>query len=200
MNLHGIAAPFVGAVNPQIPISLRISIGNVVDPETFVAAPGYATPGGVTGSIAGDILTVTAVASGKLLPRQRIAGTGIVPGTQLVEQLTGPEGAAGTYLIDRVYESPVVSGAITTDLVLMAQVQPITWRDLQQMDGVNLGGTRRKIYINGTTDGIVRSLRKGGDLVTIAGGVNDGVWLVAQVLEQFPDWCSAAITLQNEGV
>jgi len=45
-----------------------------------------------------------------------------------------------------------------------------------------------------------RVTRGGGDLITIAtGGVNDGVWLVAQVLEQFPDWVAAACTLQNEG-
>ncbi len=198
MNLHGIASGYVGAVNPMIPISLRQSVGDIINPETFVGAPGYATPGGLTGSIAGDVLNVTAISSGVLLPRQTLAGTGILTDTQIVEQLTGTEGGIGTYRLDRVYESPVGSGALTTALVLMAQVQPITWRDLQQLDGLNLGGSRRKIYINGTTDGIVRSLRKGGDLVTIAGGVNDGVWLVAQVLEQFPDWVSAAITLQNE--
>lgn len=198
MNLHGIASGYVGAVNPLIPISLRQSVGVAVDPETFLPGPAYATPGGLTGSIAADVLTVTALAAGKLLPRQSLAGTGILATTQIVEQLTGDEGGIGTYRLDRVYESPVASGALTTDLVLMAQVQPITWRDLQQLDGLNLGGTRRKIYINGITDGVVRSLRQGGDLVTIAGGVNAGVWLVAQVLEQFPDWVSAAITLQNE--
>lgn len=198
MNLHGIASGYVGAVNPLIPISLRQSVGVAVDTETFLPAPAYATPGGLTGAIAADVLTVTALAAGKLLPRQSLAGTGILATTQIVEQLTGDEGGIGTYRIDRVYESPVASGALTTDLVLMAQVQPITWRDLQQLDGLNLGGTRRKIYINGITDGVVRSLRQGGDLVTIAGGVNAGVWLVAQVLEQFPDWVSAAITLQNE--
>jgi hypothetical protein len=198
VNLHGIASGYVGAVNPLIPISLRQSVGVAVDPETFLPGPAYATPGGLTGSIAADVLTVTALAAGKLLPRQSLAGTGILATTQIVEQLTGDEGGIGTYRLDRVYESPVASGALTTDLVLMAQVQPITWRDLQQLDGLNLGGTRRKIYINGITDGVVRSLRQGGDLVTIAGGVNAGVWLVAQVLEQFPDWVSAAITLQNE--
>ncbi len=198
MNLHGIASGYVGAVNPLIPISLRMSIGNIVDPETFVPAPGYATPGSLTGSIAADILTVTAVASGQLLERQTISGAGLLGSTQIFEQLTGDPGGIGTYRLDQVYESPIGSMPLTADLVLMAQVQPITWRDLQQMEGINLGGTRRKIYINGTTDGIARSLKKGGDLVTIAGGVNAGVWLVAQVLEQFPDWVSAAITLQNE--
>lgn len=198
MNLHGIASGYVAAVNPLIPISIRMSTGYEIDPETFVSGPSYATPGGLSASIADGILTVSAVSAGKLMERQTLTGAGVLPETQIVSQLTGDDGGIGTYQLNRIYESPLAEVAMTSDLILMAQVQPITWRDLQQMEGVNLGGTRRKIYINGTTDGIVRSLRKGGDLVTIAVGVNAGVWLVPQVLEQFPDWCCAAITLQNE--
>jgi hypothetical protein len=77
------------------------------------------------------------------------------------------------------------------------QVQPLGWRDLQQLDGLNLQGTRRKIYIHGEIDGIVRSENKGGDLIVVASGVNVGTWLVAQVLEAWPDWCCVAVTLQN---
>lgn len=87
---------------------------------------------------------------------------------------------------------------MTTSHVVMAQVQPLSWGDLQQLDGLNLNGTRRKVYLNGVTESVVRSLRKGGDLIEIAGGVNAGVWLCVQIVEQFPDWVSAAIVLQNE--
>jgi hypothetical protein len=45
-------------------------------------------------------------------------------------------------------------------------------------------------------DGLVRVINKGGDLITLPDG---SIWLVAQVLEQFPDWVSAAITLQDGG-
>jgi hypothetical protein len=79
------------------------------------------------------------------------------------------------------------------------QVQALTFKDLQQLDGLNLNGTQRAIYMNGRADGVVRSLMKGGDLVTLTNGPNAGVWLVTLMLEQWPDWAKAAVTLQNEG-
>lgn len=81
---------------------------------------------------------------------------------------------------------------------IRAQVQPLTWRDIQQLDGMTLEGTRRKIYVYGRLDGLVRPQKKGGDLIYIQEGVNKGTWLVAIVLEQWPDWASVAATLQNE--
>lgn len=141
------------------------------------------------------------------------------------------------------------------------QVQPMTYKDLVQVEGLNLNGTKRGIYVNGRVDGLVRVERKGGDLITpltalfsgfIAGavltatavglgqitqgmslygpGIADGtlvgapgtgtggpgtyavsiaqdvaaaamsagdVYLVAEILEQWPDWCKCAATLQN---
>ena len=79
-------------------------------------------------------------------------------------------------------------------ITISGQVQPLTWRDIQQLDGLNLQGTRQKIYLNGRIDGLIRSQNKGGDLITDASG---NVWLVAQVLEIWPDWCSVAATLQD---
>jgi hypothetical protein len=77
------------------------------------------------------------------------------------------------------------------------QVQSLSSRDLQQIEGLNLNGEKRKIYFYGEIDAIVRSANKGGDLVVISSGVNAGTWLVVTSLEQFPDWCSAAVVLQN---
>lgn len=77
------------------------------------------------------------------------------------------------------------------------QVQALTYKDLQQIAGLNLNGTRRAIYVSGELDATVRAKLKGGDLVTLAAGPSAGVWLVAQVLEQWPDWCKVAATLQN---
>ncbi len=125
MNLHGIAAPYVGAVNPQIPVSVRFSDGYTKD-SSFKQVPAYSAP---------------------------------VP--------------------------------------LLGQVQPITTRDLMQLEGINLGGVRWKIYLSGELDAVVRVERKGGDLVTISTGRHQGVWLVVQVIEQFPDWCCAAIAQQD---
>lgn len=53
----------------------------------------------VTGSIAGTVLTVTAVASGKLAVGQTISGSGVTPGTKITALGTGI-GGAGTYTVD----------------------------------------------------------------------------------------------------
>lgn len=126
MNLHSIVSGAIGAVNQHIRVSVKFSLGSVVQP------------------------------SGNQIP---------------------------------TFSSPVS---------MMAQVQPLTWRDLQQLDGLNLNGTRRKIYLNGSVDSINRVKQTGGDLIIISAGVNAGVYLVAQVLEQFADWVSCAVTLQDE--
>lgn len=78
-----------------------------------------------------------------------------------------------------------------------AQVQALTFMDLKQVDGLNLNGTRRAIYFYGAFNGVVRPAQKGGDVVTLTDGPNAGAWLIAQVLEQWPDWCKVAVTLQN---
>lgn len=80
----------------------------------------------------------------------------------------------------------------------MAQVQPLTFRDIQQIDGLNLQGIRVGIYLDGELNGLVRSDRKGGDLVVISTGVHAGTYLVALVLEQWPDWVKVAATLQGK--
>ena len=199
MNLHGIVAPLVGAVNPPVPATIRRSSGQGSPSVDGVYDPTFATPGAFTGAIAGGVLTVSAVASGSLAAGQTVSGTGVVSGTEIVEQLSGTAGGAGTYRLNRTQSPDVASEAMTTAYVMQAQVQPMTWRDLQQTEGLNMSGTRRKIYLYGSVDSVNRVTRGGGDLITIASGVNAGVWLVAQVLEQFPDWVSAACTLQNEG-
>lgn len=79
-----------------------------------------------------------------------------------------------------------------------AQVQSLQYRDMVQMDGLNLQGTRRAIYLYGRFDGVVRSEMKGGDLITIPSGAWAGTYLVALVGEQWPDWCRVLCTLQND--
>jgi hypothetical protein len=79
-----------------------------------------------------------------------------------------------------------------------AQVQALSFRDIQQIEHLNLQGTRVAIYLNGKIDGLVRVQKKGGDLITIATGAHAGVYLVAMVLEQWGDWAKVATTLQND--
>lgn len=89
--------------------------------------------------------------------------------------------------------TPTYAAAVS----VLAQIQPMTARDLQQLEGVNLGGVKWKAYLYGEVDAVVRPESEGGDLITISSGRHQGTWLVVQVLEQFPDWCCAAIVQQN---
>ena len=78
-----------------------------------------------------------------------------------------------------------------------AQVQALTYKDLVQVSGLNLNGSKCAIYLYGVANGVVRVTAKGGDLLVIASGVYAGTWLIAQNLEQWPDWCKVAATLQD---
>lgn len=71
----------------------------------------------VTGSIADDVLTVTAVGSGSIYPGSTISGTGIATGTKVVSQLTGTANGVGIYLVDigqQTVASTTVSGTYGT--------------------------------------------------------------------------------------
>lgn len=88
-----------------------------------------------------------------------------------------------------------------TDLgPVMAQVQALGYQDLMKMDGMNIQGVRRGVYLNGAIAGVIRSQQKGGDILVFpAGTLPEGdTWLCAQALEQWPDWCKVVITLQNQ--
>lgn len=79
---------------------------------------------------------------------------------------------------------------------IRAQIQALSWKDLQQLDGINMNGARRAIYLYGAANGVVRPAAQGGDLITDS---DNNRWLVAQNLEQWPFWCKVAVTLQNQG-
>lgn len=81
-----------------------------------------------------------------------------------------------------------------------AQIQALDADDIKQLDGLNIQGTIRAIYLRGTLAGVVRPNQTGGDLVTIAAPAPvalRGTWLVVKVLESWPDWTKAAIVLQG---
>jgi len=75
------------------------------------------------------------------------------------------------------------------------QVQALDGKDLQQLDGLNIQGTVRAIYLRGVLAGVVRPDGTGGDLVEIGAET----WLVVKVLEGWPTWTKAAIVLQMPG-
>lgn len=191
MDLHRIAAGAIRAVNPMQSCAVQVSTGYTVN-SASKQVPTYATPGAFTGSIAGVVLTVATQTVGKLQLGQTITGVSVLPGTKIVGYGTGT-GGAGTYTVNR---SQTVAGpiAMVSALVIPGQVQPLTFKDIQQLDGLNIQGSQRAIYFDQQIDGIVRADRKGGDLVTTPDGK---VWLVTLVLEAWPDWTKVAVTLQN---
>lgn len=82
------------------------------------------------------------------------------------------------------------------------QVQALSYSDLMKIGGLNIEGTRRAVYLNGNVEGLDRQAMKGGDLFTmpnLPGFPGPTTWLVATVLEWWPDWSKAVITLQNGG-
>ena len=76
---------------------------------------------------------------------------------------------------------------------LPAQIQALSYTDLMKMGGLNIEGIRRAVYLNGNIEGVDRAAIKGGDIITEPDGT---VWLVAQVLEAWPDWTKLAATKQ----
>lgn len=74
-----------------------------------------------------------------------------------------------------------------------AQLQALDADDLKQLDGLNVQGTVKAIYLKGVLAGVVRPDQKGGDIVRIDGRT----WLVVKVLEGWANWTKAAIVLQG---
>lgn len=83
-------------------------------------------------------------------------------------------------------------------LPIDVQVQALSFSDLQQLDGLNIQGVRRAIYVRTQVASVIRVAHKGGDLVVFPRGtIPEGTtWLAVHVLERWPTWCKVAITLQ----
>lgn len=78
------------------------------------------------------------------------------------------------------------------------QNQALQYNEIAQLDGLNVQGVRRKIYLNGNWNGIIRADGKGGDLLLFPEQPGGPIktWLVVIVFEYWPDWCSLGVTLQ----
>lgn len=75
------------------------------------------------------------------------------------------------------------------------QIQPLTTKDLRFLDGLNVQGTERAVYLNGSLLGIQRLGQKGGDLLCFDGAV----WLTTAVIETWrTGWCKVGVTLQMD--
>lgn len=99
------------------------------------------------------------------------------------------------YAIDDHYKQVPSYGPTVT---MPGQLQSLTYQDLAQLDGLNIQGERRALYLNGLWPGVSRPGELGGDLITLPNG---SVWLVAQVLEDWhltAGWTKLCITRQND--
>lgn len=85
--------------------------------------------------------------------------------------------------------------AYAAPVTVTAQVQDLSQRDIQHLSSLNVQGSQKVLYLNGSLSGLVRPLGKGGDLVVIG----SDTWLVTAVMEQWPDWAKVSVTLQNGG-
>ena len=92
---------------PVIAGQTQYTIGPVASTANFIGAA-------FTGSIAGNVLTVTGITSGAVAQGQTLSGTGITAGTKIVDFLTGAGGnvnEVGTYQLN--ISQTVASTAIT---------------------------------------------------------------------------------------
>jgi len=91
-----------------VPGQVQYTIGPNHTTNNFIGAQ-------YTGSITGNVLTVTAITTGAVVVNQYLSGSGITDGTKIVSTLTGAGGnvnEVGTYLLNITYASPVSSQLI----------------------------------------------------------------------------------------
>ena len=88
-----------------IPGQVQYTIGPNHTTANFIGAQ-------YTGSITGNVLTVTGITQGAVVVNQYLSGSGITDGTKIIATLTGAGGnvnEVGTYLLNITYASPVSS-------------------------------------------------------------------------------------------
>lgn len=73
-----------------------------------------------------------------------------------------------------------------------AQIQALDANDLKQLDGLNIQGTIKAIYLRGILAGVIRPDGVGGDLIQFGGKT----WLVVKVLEGWSQWTKVAAVEQ----
>jgi hypothetical protein len=86
--------------------------------------------------------------------------------------------------------------AYTDPIYVEAQLQDLSQKDIEHLEGLNIQKSQRVAYLNGAMDAINRISRKGGDLLTEQDGT---IWLVTAILEQWPDFVKISLTQQMTG-
>ena len=93
----------------------KVSFAATGAPTTGASATGSsvaASTASVTGSITGNVMTVTAVGSGSVYPGATLSGTNVASGTKVVNQLSGTANGVGAYTVN-IPEQTVASTTIS---------------------------------------------------------------------------------------
>lgn len=85
------------------------------------------------------------------------------------------------------------------------QVQALSGGELELMEGLNIQGVKRAMYLSGDVKGVDRASGDGGDLITfgatpdVPAPLQGTVWLVSVVLEAWDatGWCKIGAVKQN---
>jgi len=117
----------------KVNISNELTAQNILSGvNTAILAGGQAV---VTGSISGNVLTVTAVTSGKLLPGHVLSGTGVTSGTAISSYGTGT-GGVGTYYVTT--NAAIFSGYIVGTTLTVTSVTSGTLAANQYLYGYGI--------------------------------------------------------------
>lgn len=113
-----------------------------IQPQRGGLATSQTAATGVTGSISGTTMTVTAVATGTLAAGQAVSGAGVLGSTTITAVATGT-GTAGTYTVSQNHVTPTAAGiAITvtsTVLVPRNTVNIVTNANMGSFTGTTAG-------------------------------------------------------------
>lgn len=85
----------------NVAIQNLLFIANFADIASFITSLGASTTASIAANPngSGGILNVTVLGSGAVYPGAVLAGTGVVPGTMILSQLSGTANGVGTYLV-----------------------------------------------------------------------------------------------------
>lgn len=85
---------------------------------------------------------------------------------------------------------------------ILAQVQPLSSKDLRLLESLNIQGAEKSIYLNGASLGISRIKQRGGDLIVFPSGTfpeGDTFKVLVQLeLWGASTWSHVAVVLQDD--
>lgn len=189
MNLQGIAVGYIAAVNPQVSAILKISLGASQD-ANFVSTPSYRTVTGISAQVQAMGYKDIVQTEGLNLngTRRAIYLNGEIDGLIRTEN----KGGDLVLLPTAQFEGSIAETTLTIDATSIGTVKI---GDAVMGAGV-ADGTTITAFLSGTggpgTYTVSQSQTVDDEALT-----SYQTWLVAMVLEQWPDWCKVACTLQN---